>query len=413
MIDILITSKDATRLSQVVHMLGECGDYRTTRAADGPSLLLERGDSLDAFDVLIVDAATPQDAELPVVAQLCQKHKHLSCILLSPDVSPQSLIAAMRAGFRDVLNWPLERRALGDALVRLEAQCLQTHTHTTEIVSFMSCKGGVGTSFIAANVADTIADKQQKRVLMIDLNQLFADAAFLVTSETPPSTLPHLCSQIERMDHAFFDASVLHVSDTFHILAGAGDPVKAAEIKEERLEWILGVAAPRYDFVIFDLGQTLNPNSMLALDRSDQIHLVLQASMPHVRAGRRLQEILVSLGYAADRTRLLLNRYARHEERARAAMEQVLGMRPYQVIPEDAAAVAEAINQGLPISKTGHKSGVSRSLQTLAANIAGRSAASGPGRAKGESLFARMLGRQAAPKLEMQLDQQGKQHVAS
>jgi pilus assembly protein CpaE len=402
MIDILITSKDAARLSQVVHVLGECGDYRTTRAADSPSLLVERGDSLDAFDVLIVDAASTQDAELPVVAQLCQKHKHLSCILLTPDASPETLIAAMRAGFRDVLNWPLERRALADALVRLEAQRLKTHTHTTEIVSFMSCKGGVGTSFIAANVADMIAGARQKRVLMIDLNQLFADAAFLVTGETPPSTLPQLCSQIDRMDVAFFDASVLHVSDTFHILAGAGDPVKAAEIKEDRLEWILGVAAPRYDFVIFDLGQTINPISMLALDRSDQIHIVLQATMPHVRAGRRLQEILGSLGYAAERTRLLLNRYSRHEERARAAMEQVLGMRPYQVIPDDVAAVSEAINQGVPVSKTGRKSGVSRSLQTLADNIAGGASNSGAERPKSESLFARMLGRHPAPNLEMQ-----------
>ena len=402
MIDILITSKDAARLSQVVHLLGECGDYRTTRAADSPSLLVERGDSLDAFDVLIVDAASTQDAELPVVAQLCQKHKHLSCILLTPDASPETLIAAMRAGFRDVLNWPLERRALADALVRLEAQRLKTHTHTTEIVSFMSCKGGVGTSFIAANVADMIAGARQKRVLMIDLNQLFADAAFLVTGETPPSTLPQLCSQIDRMDVAFFDASVLHVSDTFHILAGAGDPVKAAEIKEDRLEWILGVAAPRYDFVIFDLGQTINPISMLALDRSDQIHIVLQATMPHVRAGRRLQEILGSLGYAAERTRLLLNRYSRHEERARAAMEQVLGMRPYQVIPDDVAAVSEAINQGVPVSKTGRKSGVSRSLQTLADNIAGGASNSGAERPKSESLFARMLGRHPAPNLEMQ-----------
>ena len=402
MIDILITSKDAAHLSQVVHVLGECGDYRTTRAADSPSLLVERGDSLDAFDVLIVDAASTQDAELPVVAQLCQKHKHLSCILLTPDASPETLIAAMRAGFRDVLNWPLERRALADALVRLEAQRLKTHTHTTEIVSFMSCKGGVGTSFIAANVADMIAGARQKRVLMIDLNQLFADAAFLVTGETPPSTLPQLCSQIDRMDVAFFDASVLHVSDTFHILAGAGDPVKAAEIKEDRLEWILGVAAPRYDFVIFDLGQTINPISMLALDRSDQIHIVLQATMPHVRAGRRLQEILGSLGYAAERTRLLLNRYSRHEERARAAMEQVLGMRPYQVIPDDVAAVSEAINQGVPVSKTGRKSGVSRSLQTLADNIAGGASNSGAERPKSESLFARMLGRHPAPNLEMQ-----------
>ncbi len=150
MIDILITSKDAARLSQVVRVLGECGNYRTTRVAGRPSSLVERGDSLDAFDVLIVDASSLETAELPVVGKLCHRRPQVTSILLIPDASPQTLIEAMRAGFRDVLNWPLERRALGDALVRLEAQRLKASTHTTEIVSFLSCKGGAGTSFIAS-----------------------------------------------------------------------------------------------------------------------------------------------------------------------------------------------------------------------------------------------------------------------
>jgi pilus assembly protein CpaE len=80
----------------------------------------------------------------------------------------------------------------------------------------------------------------------------------------------------------------------------------------------------------------------------------------------------------------------------------VLGMRPYQVIPDDVAAVSEAINQGVPISKTGRRSSVSRSLQTLADNIAGPASTARSERSKSDSLFARMLGRQPAPKLEMQ-----------
>lgn len=401
MINVLALSEDSTRLAQIVRLIGECGGCRTTRATVTPSRLSERGDSLDAFDVLMVDAVTLTDAELAVVESIHHAHARLTCILVTPDTSSQTLIAAMRAGFRDVLSWPLDPRPLGEALRRAQAQSGPGNAHDTRILSFMSCKGGAGTSFIAANVAHAIASLAQKRVLLIDLNQQFADAAFLVSDETPPSTLPQICSQIERMDLAFFDASLVHVSENFHILAGAGDPIKAAELKDDRLEWILGVAVPRYDFVLFDLGQTINQLSMLALDSSEQIHIVLQASMPHVRAGRRLQEILGSLGYAPDQMRLLLNRYTRHAERPRAALEQVLGMKAWQVIPEDAEVVSDAMNQGLPILTTARKSSVSRSLQTLAQNIVGGVPASARRPAGRTSLFARLVGRQAPQKLEM------------
>ncbi|CAB3779227.1 hypothetical protein LMG28614_00769 [Paraburkholderia ultramafica] len=314
------------------------------------------------------------------------------------DDSSQTLIAAMRAGIRDVLGWPVDKRSLGDALLRAESQRTLRGARETQVVSFISCKGGAGTSLIASNIAHAIAATQEQRVLLIDLNQSFGDAAFLLTDEIPASTLPQMCTQVGRMDAAFFDASLLHVSENFHVLAGAGNPVKAADIKEDRLEWIMGVAVPRYDFVVIDLGQTINQLSILALDRSDQIHMVLQASMPHVRAGRQLQEILASLGCAPDQIRLLLNRYARHGERARAALEEVLGMRPYQFIPEDVSVVAAAMDQGLPIAKTARGSSVSRSLQMLAENIVKRAPLSGRNHAQGESLFARMLGRNAGPK---------------
>jgi len=79
----------------------------------------------------------------------------------------------------------------------------------------------------------------------------------------------------------------------------------------------------------------------------------------------------------------------------------VLGMKACLVIPEDAVVVSDAMNQGLPISKTARNSGVSRSLQTLAENIVNGASKADRGRAKGTSLFSRLLGRQTSPKLEM------------
>ena len=184
------------------------------------------------------------------------------------------------------------------------------------------------------------------------------------------------------------------------MLAGAGDPVKAAEMREDALEWILGVAAPRYDFVIFDLGLNLNPLSMVALDRSDQIELLLQPTMPHVRAGRRLQEILMSLGYPLDRLHLVLNRNTRSSERARAALEEVLGMRAGCVIPDDVAVVLESVNQGQPVSRLARNSAVARALQAYAKQLVEGGQRASHGATRNEPLISRLFGRGGTPKLK-------------
>ncbi|AOK19063.1 pilus assembly protein [Burkholderia cepacia] len=400
MINILVASDDTARLTQIARLVADCGRYRATRATGRPSQIEHRTDGLDAFDILLVDGTSLDAAELAAIERMCRLHMGLTCILVTADTSQHMLLDAMRAGARDVLQWPLEVHSLTDALQRAAAQSTRRDTDDTRIVSFMSCKGGAGTSFAASNIAFEIAEGFKRRVLLIDLNQQFADAAFLVSDETPPSTLPQLCTQIERLDSAFLDASVARVSDTFHVLAGAGDPVKAAEMREDALEWILGVAAPRYDFVIFDVGVCINPLSMVALDRSDQIQLVLQPAMPHVRAGRRLLEILVSLGYPLDRLRLIVNRNARASERTRSALEEVLGMRATDVIPDDPATVLESVNQGHPISRLARNCTVARALQGCAKQLVDGEVRAGHGAPRTEPLMSRLFGRRATPKLK-------------
>ncbi|WP_321929107.1 AAA family ATPase [Burkholderia cenocepacia] len=400
MINILVASDDTARLTQIARLVADCGRYRTTRATGRPSQIEHRTDGLDAFDILLVDGTSLEPSELPAIERICRAHAGLTCILVTADASPHVLLDAMRAGARDVLQWPLDPQALGHALGRAAAQSTRRDTDDTRIVSFMSCKGGAGTSFAAGNVAFEIAEGFKRRVLLIDVNQQFADAAFLVSDETPPSTLPQLCAQIERLDSAFLDASVAHVTENFHVLAGAGDPVKAAEMREDALEWILGVAAPRYDFVIFDVGVGINPLSMVALDRSDQIQIVLQPAMPHVRAGRRLLEILVSLGYSTDQLRLIVNRATRASERTRTALEEVLGLQAACTIPDDVETVLEAINQGHPVSRLARGSAVARALQGCAKQLVDGDVRAGRSATHSEPLMSRLFGRKATPKLK-------------
>lgn len=400
MINILVASDDTARLMRIARLVSDAGRYRVTRAAGRPSQIEHRTDGLDSFDILLIDSGQIDAAELAALERICRQHPGLTGILVSADASPQMLLDAMRAGARDVLQWPIDTAALARALERAAAQSTRRDGDDTRIISFTSCKGGAGTSFVASNVAYEISEQFKRRVLLIDLNQQYADAAFLVSDETPPSTLPQLCAQIERIDGAFLDASLAHVTPTFHVLAGAGDPVKAAEMREDALEWILGVAAPRYDFVIFDIGVSISALSMVALDRSDQIQLVLQPAMPHVRAGRRMLEILVSLGYSSDQLRLVVNRMTRAGERTRTALEEVLGLHASTTIPEDADTVREAIDQGYPVSRLARTAGVARAVHACAKQIVEGDVRTQPDAASSEPLMSRLFGRKATPKLK-------------
>jgi pilus assembly protein CpaE len=398
---ILLNSENNDHLNALAHMVSECGGYRWTRVGGSPAQLLERGASLDAFDILIIDAVAVDANGVANIPALCRDNPHLVCVLLLPKLEPSAVITAMRAGFRDVLSWPLEQRTLAEALSRATSQRPPRQGRDTRMLSFLSCKGGAGTTFIACNVAAALSTLPNQRVLLVDLNQLYGDAAFLLSDQTPASTLPQVCSQITRMDTAFLDACLLHVSETLHVLAGAGDPLKASEISQEKLEWIIGIAAPHYDTIVFDLGQTINALSIFALDRSDEIMTVLQASMPYVRAGRRMQEILASLGFAPDRLRVVVNRYARPQERQLEALEKVLGTRPFAMLPEDATIVAEAINLGVPVQSVARGSSVARALQALAQGlIVGRVTKEPRTRGNTKPLLGRLFARSAEPELK-------------
>ena len=154
-------------------------------------------------------------------------------------------------------------------------------------------------------------------------------------------------------------------------------------------------AAAPWDVVLFDLGQSINALSIVALDRSAEIHMVLQASMPYVRAARRLQEMLVALAYSPERLRLLLNRHRRHDERAASALEQVLGRRPSHLIADDPQAAAEAVNLGEPLLKNARNSALTRSIQALAQSIVNQSTGVVPQKKRDEPLLSRLFGRSA------------------
>ncbi|MFS8935016.1 AAA family ATPase [Cupriavidus taiwanensis] len=369
MLKILIASEDAERLAEINRLSTVVGNFQAMSLQEGLARFPYHASRLRMADLLVLELPTIGSTQMQAIETLRQQHPELPCILITQAPGSDVLIKAMRAGIRDVLSWPLDKGQLAEALKRVEAAHVPRAQESGHVISMMSCKGGAGTSFIAANLGDALARHLGKRVLVVDLNRHFGDLAHIVSDKTPPSTLPDICNQIDRMDAAFLEACLVHVDNGFDVLAGASDPVKASQIQKDKLEWILSVVQPAYDFVIFDLGQSIDPLSICVLDHSDRICVVTEPAISFGRPGRRLLDILRALHYPADKIRLVLNRTGRKNEMPRATMEEIFGTKAAFALPDDPAAVDEAVSHGEPVAKLSRRSAMTRALQAMAMQL--------------------------------------------
>jgi pilus assembly protein CpaE len=367
MIDILLISSSDDRARHIGAMLGECGVAHRLRNAQGTARQVKlHGDAIKAADLVIVDDVDLTARDLTAIEETIAHTPRLNCMLVTPAMSTGLLMAAMRAGVRHVMSWPLDRQEFVDALEHVASKKTSSMRREGRVVSFTSCKGGSGTTFIAMNLAHTLATLRDKRVLLIDLNQQFSDASLLVADEVPAATLTDLCAKIDRLDAALFDACVMHVHPNLDVLAGSGDPIKAGEVRHAHLARILALVRAQYDVVIVDIGQSVNPLAIHALDQSDTVCVIVRQSILYLHAGRRMLDIFRELGYPPGKVRLIVNQFDKHAQISLETLEETLDAKVAHQLPSDEKHVHHAINQGVPLFDVAKGSALALGIRKLA-----------------------------------------------
>lgn len=318
----------------------------------------------DLPELLLVDGMCCDPGELSLVEQVTTLHPNIAVVLLCSTMSPEFLLNAMRAGVREVLPSPPAAEALHAAIDRVAAKRPAGAGQSGgQVLAFMPCKGGAGTTFLATNLAWQLSEHAS--VLLIDLNLQFGDALSFLSDETPPSTIADVARDIHRLDASFLAASAVAVTPNLRVLAAPEDPSTAMEIKPEHVDAILNLAVRHHDFVVLDLPRQLDTLSIHALDRAQRVFPVLQAALPDLRNAVKLLRIFRSLGYANEKIELLVNRFDKGGEIGTPELRKSLGGVGQRLIPDAAKEVAAAVNRGQPLAKLARNSAVVRGLAEL------------------------------------------------
>ena len=322
-------------------------------------------------DLMLVDGMCHDPAELVMVEHVTTHHPQTAVILLCANHTPEFLINSMRAGVREVLPSPVAPEALEAAVKRIAAKMSGAYARQLgKILAFMPCKGGSGATFLATNLGYQLAETRS--VLLIDLNLQFGDALSFVHDGTPASTLADVAQNIGRLDASFLAASTVKIAPNYSILAAPEDPSQALAIKPEHIEAILSLAVTQYDFVLLDLGRSLDTAVIKALDRAYRIFPVLQVGLPAIRSASKLLGVFGSLGYPPDKTQLIVNRYEKGGDIGLDDVRKSLGNVNPITVPNSYKEVSASINQGDALAKSARSNPVTRNLAELALSLSPR-----------------------------------------
>lgn len=329
--------------------------------------------------------------DLAVLDGWLRQRPQLNVLLLSEDNSKALLTRAMRAGVREVLPLPPDPAELAQALKRWReraaAQAMTgnalgstapapgpTDSPTTpaantppaqsgRLVAFMGCKGGNGTSFVAANMAHIMATEFDKKCAFVDLDLQCGDASFYLGSGANKHSLSDLTRQIDRLDEQLLVSCLHAVSPRLNLLAAPHSLENAMAITPQDIEKVLTLVRSLHEHVVVDLPRNLNALTLKVLDMADVVYIVMQSQTQDVRDAQRLVNTLRSLGLNETKLRLLVNRYKPRGWVSLSELEKAVGLKVRQSIPSGPEWVDESLHTGQPLSEVDNHNAVIQALR--------------------------------------------------
>jgi pilus assembly protein CpaE len=314
--------------------------------------------------------------------------KNPPLLLYFPEISTTCLWKALRLGARECFSYPIKteefREAVDRALSRASA-ALGTAAGAPRIVSFLGCKGGVGTTFLAINCACLMARERQGQVLLLDLDLQYGQLSYFFDIQ-PQQTLGDAVNHFEQLDAAYLQSILYPWDKQLQILPAPASPEEGESISPEHVEKLLGNAKklPGFSWVIIDAGHRFDEVTLKAVELSDQLILVATPTIPALSNAKKLLELLRLLGLERLSTDLWLNAWQKDEDLTLEQVSKFLEKAVSGTVRYDYRQVARSINEGRPLAETDPRHPVCQDLKALVAKIKGEEApANGNGLERG------------------------------
>jgi pilus assembly protein CpaE len=342
------------------------------------------------FGVIGLEFGDDSQRGLALLRDLAERLPQAAIFVASADTNVATMRTALEAGATDYLTLPLNPIDLSRVLIRTSQESVSkaaSRATSGEVVTLYGCRGGLGCTTLAVNLAVHLRNTSQGEVALVDLDLQRSDvAAFL--NLTPSQSIAALADARE-IDEIFLHSAMSRHSSGLFILAAPEKVEEAENVGHAEVTSAFRLLRSQYRFTVADTPRTITPAVVAAFEQSDHLLLVTDLTVPGVRATRRAMDLLQKLEIPMQTVQLIVTQ-ATPGAIDLADAARTIGKDPYLVVPNDENAANQAMNTGAPLN--GKQSALSEAIAELAGKITGGEAA--PARRRG-GLFRRIFTREA------------------
>ena len=298
-------------------------------------------------EVVIVDisAENPQRAVKSI--ELLQANTLQLAIFAHGSMQqPTAIVASMRAGACEYIDQEAGSDALLEAFTRFSANRARTRggSGKARVLTFLSAKGGAGTTTAAVNTALALQQAHGDAVL-VDFAPV--GHAQLHLNLRPSFGVSDALENLHRLDAALLDGFMTPAKDGLHLLAGPQQPSHSVPTPAE-LARLFDLLVNHYRYVVVDLSSRLDSTTRLLSDLSNGVLIVTQTDVVSLWSAGRIQSFLEE-GAGRNRVRLVLNRYKKIPGLSEEDIEYSTRCKVLWKVPNSFHAVSPAIDNGTPV----------------------------------------------------------------
>jgi len=334
---------------------------------------IRSSDDLSPSDILILEVGYDLKNEFQYLHSIQDSGGVKEVFLTSFRTEPEIIIQAWRGGAKEFFPQPINRDDVRNALLKFverkkSIKKPEVRAKMGKIIDVLGCKGGVGTTTVAVNLATTLTrlEGEPVKVALIDMNLLFGEIPLFLDLE-PAFHWEEVAKNISRLDSTYLMSILSKHNSGVYVLPS---PTRVGGLNvatPEIIQQLLRVMQTVFDFIVIDSGQSLDEISLKILEISDTILLVAVLSVPCLINIRRLKESFQKLGYPRDeKVRIIINRYHKKSMISLEEAEKSISKEIFWRIPNDYVTTMAAINQGKPLSAVVGGSELTRNFKELA-----------------------------------------------
>jgi pilus assembly protein CpaE len=355
---ILVADRDAGAVAEVMNIL-RAQDWEVIIAKNGAEALSKARQ--DGPDAVITELALGDMTGPDLCRTLHDRTEtaNTPVFVLSASSGVAERVASLRAGASDYLVKPPDPSEL---IARLKAALDLRTDKAGFVVVVLGGKGGVGTSFVAVNLAVALRQETRSSVVLLDAAGRAGTVDVMLNLQGNQAA-GRLLPRLDELDSADFESMLTpHASGLQAMLLHD----QGNEVQPEQMRKILIALRKSRDYVVIDTCSLLDETAASALEVADRLLLVLTPEITSLRGAKLFLEQAGQLGLSRERIVPVLNRFPQRGGLQRRAVENAMGIAVQGVVPDDIKLVTYSVNRGVPVVESHGRTVVAKQIIVLA-----------------------------------------------